>query len=471
MGDDLRVTLVEVPRKQITPSTYVGEKEDSSSRRNEYMPMPVSYSIAKRDTLTLGPLVTIPDDFLNCPSKGRGKNSCVIYSIYGTKVSDSDDSKRDVSSLFVRDDDSGSCPIYLSPDSGKCYDTDSFLFDRASDPQEPKKISLSFYNNNKKFIYLRYPRCNAKNDGPTGVAKWYLPEFMLSSSQDINDNRRCSAKTTKENSVKGANNVYLIDGNSKLPAKDFRTEHVFEVHLVKHFLEWVCGGKESKYGGLGEVPFPKKWTRPDSTWCSEVFGGKKARGVQHTAEFLGNGQSLDLLVMYHEKPNGVKEVITEGRKSSLPKDDPSNGYIVEPKEIADKVMMTATVWNYLQEFSDKWTKPNDTPRGLKHWGLRTLWAYWIDNHLAKIEQIQADWHKTAKDQISSIKDKTDPKKIDAVAKKFADTTMTTGDAAVGKFKFPTSNAGKPLPGTATSASNDESKYGMWGGNQLGKLGL
>ncbi|KAJ5391856.1 hypothetical protein N7509_007346 [Penicillium cosmopolitanum] len=450
-GDDLRVTLAEVPRKQITPSTCVGEKgkrtllgyeaynssvEDSSSRRTEYMPMPVSHFIAKRDTLTLGPLVTIADDFLNCP------------------VSDSDDSKRDVSSLFGRDDDSGSCPIYPSPDSGKCYDTDSFLFDRASDPQEPKKMSLSFYDNNKKFIYLRYPRCNAKNDGPTGVAKWYLPEFMLSSSQDINDNR------------------------SKLPAKDFRTEHVFEVHLVKHFLEWVCGGKESKYRGLGEVPFPKKWTRPDSTWCSEVFGGSsggmtwsrnngpKMNWVQHTAEFLGNGQSLDLLVMYHEKPNGVKEVITEGRKSSLPKDDPSNGYIVEPKEIADKVMMTAT-----NKPNGQALKPDDTPRGLKHWGLRTLWAYWIDNHLAKIEQIQADWHKTAKDQISSIKDKTDPKKTDAVPKKFADITMTTGDAAVGKFKFPTSNAGKPLPGTATSASNDESKYGMWGGNQLGKLGL
>lgn len=207
-----------MPRKQITPSTYVGEKgkrtllgykaynssvEDSSSRRNEYMPMPVSYSIAKRDTLTLGPLVTIPDDFLNCPSKGRGKNSCVIYSIYGTKVSDSDDSKRDVSSLFVRDDDSGSCPIYLSPDSGKCYDIDSFLFDRASDPQEPKKISLSFYNNNKKFIYLRYPRCNAKNDGPTGVAKVCLNclFFPLPVQQDAN---------TDENIIVVSSRVYAI---------------------------------------------------------------------------------------------------------------------------------------------------------------------------------------------------------------------------------------------------------------------
>jgi chitinase len=217
-GDDLRVTLAEVPRKQITPSTCVGEKgkrtllgyeaynssvEDSSSRRNEYMPMPVSHSIAKRDTLTLGPLVTIPDDFLNCPGEGGGKNSCVMCSMYGTKVSDSDDSKRDVSSLFGRDDDSGSCPIYPSPDSGKCYDADSFLFDRASDPQEPKKMSLSFYDNNKKFIYLRYPRCNAKNDGPTGVAKVCLDclFFPLPVQQDAN---------TDENTIVVSSRVYAI---------------------------------------------------------------------------------------------------------------------------------------------------------------------------------------------------------------------------------------------------------------------
>jgi hypothetical protein len=49
--------------------------------------------------------------------------------------------------------------------------------------------------------------------------------------------------------------------------------------------------------------------------------------------------------------------------------------------------------------------------------------------------------------------------------------MTTRDVVVGKFKFLTSNAGKPLPSTTISALNDESKYGMWGGNQLGKLGL
>ncbi|KAJ6013127.1 hypothetical protein N7499_012266 [Penicillium canescens] len=57
------------------------------------------------------------------------------------------------------------------------------------------------------------------------------------------------------------------------------------------------------------------------------------------------------------------------------------------------------------------------------------------------------------------------------AKKFASQPMTTGDAAVGKFKFPQKNLGKPLPDDPTSSSNDKSRYGMWGDNQLGKLGL
>lgn len=110
----------------------------------------------------------------------------------------------------------------------------------------------------------------------TSLKKWYLPEFMLSSSTDINDNRRCSAKTTKENSQQAANNAYYVDGNSDLPATAFRSEHVFEVHLVSHFLEWVCGGtKEAKYGNLrNKLPFPGNWTAADATWCNEVFGGK-----------------------------------------------------------------------------------------------------------------------------------------------------------------------------------------------------
>jgi hypothetical protein len=114
----------------------------------------------------------------------------------------------------------------------------------------------------------------------TFIPKWYLPEFMLSSSKDINDNRRCSAKTTKENTVQSANNKYLVDNNAKLPASDFRSEHIFEVHLISHFLEWVCGGTtELTYGPNSKIDFPKDWTRPDSDWCLDVFGGKNSRDM------------------------------------------------------------------------------------------------------------------------------------------------------------------------------------------------
>ncbi|KAJ6009019.1 hypothetical protein N7522_004035 [Penicillium canescens] len=247
----------------------------------------------------------------------------------------------------------------------------------------------------------------------TSIQKWYLPEFMLSSSTDINDNRRCSAKTTKENSVQGANNVYYVDGNSDLPGTAFRSEHVFEVHLVSHFLEW-------------------DWKPADSTWCNEVFGGSsggmtwsrnngpKKNWVQHTADVLGGASNTDLLVLYHDSPNGVKKVITEGNQPDL-------DINLAEKGLADKIMMSATVFDYIRTLSDKWTKPSQdielifdefdheytrqyvnsppsgkalekpkAPRDIKHWGLRTLWAYWIDRHLDQIEKVQSGWHKVAK---------------------------------------------------------------------------
>lgn len=152
-------------------------------------------------------------------------------------------------------------------------------------------------------------------------------------------------------------------------------------------------------------------------------------------------------------------------------------------------MISATVFYYLRTVSDKWTKPSQdielisdefdkeytrqytttkpqgrqlgkpkAPRDIKHWGLRTLWAYWIDKHLDAIETVQKEWHKVAKGYMDNLKS--------AAAKQFSSQTMTTGAAAVGNFKFPSKNPGKLLPGTPMSSSNDECRYGMWGGNQL-----
>ena len=47
------------------------------------------------------------------------------------------------------------------------------------------------------------------------------------------------------------------------------------------------------------------------------------------ADIQGSGAQLELLVLYIKRPNGVKQVITEGKKSGLP---------ASAKRVADGVM-------------------------------------------------------------------------------------------------------------------------------------
>lgn len=103
------------------------------------------------------------------------------------------------------------------------------------------------------------------------------------------------------------------------------------------------------------------------------------------------------------------------------------------------------------------------PQGVKRWGLRTLWCYFIDRHLDLAEQVQDVWHASTKSKLDKVNAQT--------AKDFVANAMTTGDAKVANFKFPQPNPKSPLPGTAGSDFNKESRYGMWGGNGLGRLGL
>lgn len=155
------------------------------------------------------------------------------------------------------------------------------------------------------------------------------------------------------------------------------------------------------------------------------------------------------------------------------------------------------MFDYIRLLKDKWTKPGQdielisdefdrqytvqyyknpppgialdkpkTPQGVKHWGLRTLWCYWIDRHLDLVEKVQTAWYTSVKSEMDG--------RPEQAAKDFVQKTMTNGDAAVAKFRFPrpsTSSATAPLPGEVGSSSSQESRYGMWGGNSLGKLGL
>lgn len=97
---------------------------------------------------------------------------------------------------------------------------------------------------------------------------------MLSNSNDPNDRTRCSAKTVKRDAAKGPTGTYLIAGLSDLKADDFRSEHIFEVHLISRFLEWVCNGKSPNYSLLNvKLEFPAGWKKADAAWCLQAFGG------------------------------------------------------------------------------------------------------------------------------------------------------------------------------------------------------
>ncbi|PLN83775.1 glycosyl hydrolases family 18-domain-containing protein [Aspergillus taichungensis] len=513
-GGEHRITLSESPRKQITPDTCPKEededekkkkKKNSTSKRatvdaldlaGEYLSPAVRGNEAlkvlspmhmhgKRDTLTLGPLVTIPDSFLNCPGDENKSNgsACALCSLFG----ESDDSKSEKkTAVLTRRDEGDSCPYYPPGDNARCSKSDF----TSRDPQDDKTMSLSWLGSDQ-YVYSRYPRCNAKNNGPSNVAKWYLPEFMTANQNlAVNDPTRCSAKTIKQSTTQVGGD-WLVNGLAGLPTSDFRTEHIFEVHLVKHFLEWVCAGsQELSYTGLTKLPFPKGWGRPNHQWCEDLFGDPESGGlawkqngkgsninwIQQTANVLGSNDNDDLLVMYHDKPNGVKKVITEGHK-------PGYGTANE-KGTADAIMMSATVFDYLRTLESKWTKPSKDiekicddfdkqyesrkpfqttgkelkkpakPKGVTSWGLRTLWCYWIDNHLSKVEQVQSAWLTASRAKMDGFQTQAATDFITQVI------DSATGAAYSSKFKFPQPNAGKPLPGQPGGAANDNRNLQM-----------
>lgn len=60
----------------------------------------------------------------------------------------------------------------------------------------------------------------------------------------------------------------------------------------------------------------------------------KRIGCNITADIQGSGANLELLVLYHNKPNRVKQVIAERKKSGLP---------ASAKRVVDRVMMDDAV--------------------------------------------------------------------------------------------------------------------------------
>lgn len=115
------------------------------------------------------------------------------------------------------------------------------------------------------------------------------------------------------------------------------------------------------------------------------------------------------------------------------------------------------------------------PQGVTSWGLRTLWCYWIDNHLERIEQKIRIWLNGEAASWATRKNPSNAGSSQLASKFWINHMQNGGLASADKMHFPHDPqfAAIPLPGTqASQASNFErSRYEMWGTNGLGRLGL
>lgn len=278
---------------------------------------------------------------------------------------------------------------------------------------------------------------------------------------------------------------------------------MFEAQLVSGFLSWVCGSPSiTTYGS--SIPWPAGWTQPDTIWCEDVFGSDaNAQSgflfpafagdndpnnfLGNCAEYTGGLSNPGLMAVYHSKANGWKGKITQASWPTLKGTTAQDAAVI--------IRNAANTFFYLRDptIQDAWTTASQNiemmcvqfdnnfwgsnhatnapgtamvrpaaPQGVNNWGIRTLWAYWIDNHLYKIEQQVPGFVATALT------------KVGGAGSPFAQAYMQQGgmiSPAQMRFPFDANNAAAAIPGTQGSATSTNSRYMMWSGANYGAIGL
>ncbi|THV84301.1 hypothetical protein D6D29_03240 [Aureobasidium pullulans] len=406
---------------------------------------------------------------------------------------DSDFSKLD-NPLAKRADvvgDALSCPY--SPPAQDTYCTYFGLSKRAN---AAKEINLPWASALK---WSNYPQCpNTGTKGITQVPKFYHPAGASTAQNGIQNYDPTSSQSASTNG--------RIAG---IAQSDFANDHVFEAQLISGFLSWLCG--QPSVTGYTQIPWPAGWTQPDTTWCAAVFGSDAdaqsgflfpAFPGDNTGDnnFLGNCAEVTggvsqptLMAVYYGPANGWKGKIT---KAQWPAFSSLSGTVAQQQEQAGVVIRdTANVFQYLRDatIQDAWTTPSKSvetvcvqfdnnfwgstsaanapgtaldgpasPQGVVNWGMRTMWAYWIDNHLYKIEQQVPSWVILALG------------KVGGAGGGFARSYMqANGMVSASQMHFPldANSPNAPIPGTQGSATSTVSRYMMWDGATHGALGL
>ncbi|KAL4984435.1 hypothetical protein BDW68DRAFT_193691 [Aspergillus falconensis] len=518
-GGTKQVPIASVPRKQITPDTCAGAS--TSSKRSLDLPDELANasvsettvassvrrahgilfddvstdgasaglgllgsSLQKRDTFSLGPIITVPDSSLSCP--GENVTGCLLCDSYGG----------DTTSLKIRDltEIAEACPWIPTPDSA-CTDGD---LDKRARHNPGKNMALSW---SYTFEFATYPPCSAGNlNSVSSISKWYMPRDVTSSG--------CDPTVVKFNKDNGAATV-----NKQPIFKQFANDHIFEIQLISDFLEWLCNtNDQNKYGGVGVIGFISGWQQADATWCAYVFGLDTLTGgfefpldaqdnepsnfLANAATKVGGDDHPELMALLWSTTNAAKGVWVGGGRPDL------NNVPDTPRGLAEAIQTSASVFDYLNMpyISNAWRVTSNgieavcdafdrnfwgsayaaaapgtplqgppSPNGVTSWGLRTAWCFWIDNHLARIETNVAAWIANAKTRLQA---KTGGSS--QLASRFIAAYMgANGLASASRMHFyrEPNFATTPLPGTMGSARTTTSRYGMWGNNGLGRLGV
>lgn len=196
----------------------------------------------------MGPLLTIPPIFLQCPnSDGDTPESCPLCG-YPSATTGKNKARRD---------DEESCPLIARPADAWC--TDSGTVQRR-DGRIDKRVVLAAKDwvfDGQTLDWAPYPQCTVGDQG--GVTKWYTYP---------NDQTTCSSEVSKVNQDRNADTVggLQIKGN-------FASDHVFEVQFMSRFLNWLAGVRTTN-----PVRMRQGWTAASPAWVSDQLGISNPNG-------------------------------------------------------------------------------------------------------------------------------------------------------------------------------------------------
>lgn len=118
----------------------------------------------------------------------------------------------------------------------------------------------------------------------------------------------------------------------------------------------------------------------------------------------------------------------------------------------------------------RFLRPATGPNGATNWGLRTVWNYWLEQHLFRIDDALPEVIRIMKDGLTTIvNDQSKSATERQQAQAFRDTIM--GDSGVAGrilMHYPRDDSAWLL-GLKTKTTR--SRYGLWDGQRYGLVGV